>query len=224
MKTLEQFINENKGKPNVGTTPGNTGECVGLIMKFAMENGCPQFWGNAKDLYANAPIEYFEKIPNSPNAYPVSGDILIYDYTWGGGFGHTGIIVSSDPKSDSYTIFEQNLPFGATPRIETRNNWSGVIGWIRIKNYKEDNCEEEKQTLEDTIQDLRKQRTERDLRISDLEKTINTERKDHDKETKRLNDQITYLNGVIEAKDKEQKNTASKEEILMLLKILIFGR
>lgn len=142
--TLDEFIKKYEGKEDVGNTPGNIDQCVGLVMVWVEELGLPHFWGHAKDLYANAPEQHFIKIPNSPDAYPIEGDILVYGSSWGGGYGHTGIIVSSNPQEDSYKIFEQNIPLEQNPRVVTRDNWNGAIGWLRPKVYTPDPCAEVK--------------------------------------------------------------------------------
>lgn len=142
---INEFIKKYTGVNNVGNTPENRGQCVGLVSVWMDVFNIPHLWGHAKDLFNNAPETHFQKIKNKQYVYPVAGDILVYDSTWGGGYGHTGIIVSCDPESDSYKIFEQNLPTGHAPQTAIRNNWKGVIGWLRIRGYsppKENPCEE----------------------------------------------------------------------------------
>jgi hypothetical protein len=128
--TLGPFVAEYLGKPNVGTNQVNAGECVGLVMKYITSQGIPWFPGNAKDLYANASPEYFDKIKGQ---IPQEGDIAVFNEAWGNGLGHTGIIVNA--SSQSFTLFEQNNPYGSPPRIggHPASHYGTIIGYLRIK-------------------------------------------------------------------------------------------
>lgn len=127
---LEDFIEKYKGIKNVGNTPGNKGQCTGLVMVYIKELQLSHIWGHAKDLFQNALSNQYEKIENAPNIYPNEGDIICWNSTTGGGYGHVAIVVSSDPEKDTVEVFEQNNPFGNPPRIYTYSNWRGIIGWL----------------------------------------------------------------------------------------------
>ena len=135
MTILSEFIRQYIGKKDVGNTKDNRGECVGLVSIWQDTFNVPHVWGHAKDLYLNSPSEYFDKILQSPKAYPIEGDILCWGETKGSGDGHTAIVISSDPKKDTVEVFESNNPYGEPPRIHTYSNWSGIIGWLRPKEY-----------------------------------------------------------------------------------------
>lgn len=140
---LQAFIDKYAGQANVGDTPENTGECVGLIEVWLNEQGHPaNVWGNAKDLLANAGPE-FVVISNTADNYPLPGDILCFNGRWGGGFGHTGVVTSANV--DNFTLFEQNNPTGSAPHLVDHPNYSNVQGWMRLKNN---------QGGEEVIQDL----------------------------------------------------------------------
>ncbi len=129
--TLQDFITKYTNIPNVGDTDINKGQCVGLIEVWTDNLGLPHTWGNAKDLLANADTTKFQVIkndPNNTNQFPVPGDVMTWDSTWGNGNGHTGVIVTAN--GNNFDCFEQNNPTGHTPIINHHNNYSGVLGWL----------------------------------------------------------------------------------------------
>jgi len=128
---LSDFIEKYGGKKNVGNTPGNSGECVGLIMVYIQELGLSHIWGNARDIFQNAPDNQYEKIENAPDIYPNEGDILCWNGTMGGNHGHIAIVISSDPEKDTVEVFESNNPYENPPRKHTYSNWRGIIGWLK---------------------------------------------------------------------------------------------
>lgn len=168
MKTLTQFIADLNGKGNIGNTPENKGQCVGLAFAWILNLGHSHFYGHAKDLYANAPTSEYTKIKNSPNVYPIAGDIPVWDKSVGGGYGHIAVVIGSNKADDSFTVIEQNNPLNAPCRVYTYKNWNGVIGWLRPKNLPTDTTE----ALEAKIEELRTQREEYRKEISILQDNI----------------------------------------------------
>ncbi|MDQ0672926.1 hypothetical protein QFZ36_000487 [Pseudarthrobacter siccitolerans] len=130
--TLQGFIYRYTGVAGVGNTPENKGECVGLVQVWDELRGLPHTWGHAKDLLNNADLNAFDVFLNNPTNYPLPGDVLCFNGRWGGGFGHTGVIVSAD--TNGFTLFEQNNPTGSKPRLVEHPNYSNVQGWMRSKN------------------------------------------------------------------------------------------
>ncbi|MFB9653911.1 CHAP domain-containing protein [Pseudarthrobacter oxydans] len=130
---LQAFIDKYTGVAGVGNTPENTGECVGLVMVWTASKGLPHTWGHARDLLANADRKAFMVIADSETNYPEPGDVLCMDGRWGGGYGHTGIVVRADAQT--YTLFEQNNPKGSAPHLVDHPNYYGVQGWMRSKTY-----------------------------------------------------------------------------------------
>lgn len=125
---LNPFMASHTGKEGVGDTPGNVGQCVGLVEVWTDSLKLPHVWGNAADLLANAPMNSYGRILNSPTNFPLPGDIVVWGKSWGGGFGHTGIVVTAHVMS--FIAFEQNDPDGSTPHLKTYT-YSGVVGWLR---------------------------------------------------------------------------------------------
>lgn len=129
---LQSFIDKYTGVAGVGNTPENTGECVGLVMVWTASNGLPHTWGHARDLLANADRKAFMVIANSETNFPLPGDVLCWNGRWGGGYGHTGVVVSAD--ANTFTTFEQNNPKGSAPRLVKHASYSNVQGWMRPTN------------------------------------------------------------------------------------------
>ena len=128
MVDLSMFIRKYLGVASTGDTPGNQGQCVGLIENWLDANGKPHVPGNAADLLANAPKSFYTLTLNSPANYPPVGAVVCWGPSWGGGFGHTAIVVASNVNK--LVVFEQNNPTGAPPLVAT-HDYSGVVGWIR---------------------------------------------------------------------------------------------
>ena len=147
---LLEFINKYFGVANVGDTDANKGQCVGLIEVWADTYNTAHDWGNAKDLLANADPNSFDIVQNDPtnlNQFPPAGAIMVWGETWGGGEGHTGVVVAAN--GTSFACFEQNNPTGSAPIINYHPNYSGVLGWLIIKLY------QSPQQIEDSLRAAR---------------------------------------------------------------------
>jgi len=133
MLNLTDFINKYTGQANVGDTPQNKGQCVGLI-EIWLDNlsiNDPHLWGNAKDLLNNADPFKFDIIINTPQNVPEAGDIIVWNSNLGNGNGHTGIFCSGNVNN--FNCFEQNDPIGSTPHAKTYD-YKNVIGWLHPKS------------------------------------------------------------------------------------------
>ena len=129
MIPLVPFIQQYLDQPNVGDTPENKGQCVGLIEVWLDQNKRPHIWGNAKDLLDNADPHVYRIIKNSPTNFPQAGDVIVWGATWGGGRGHTAVVVAA--TVNVVASFEANNPEGHNPQI-LMHDYSGVLGWIRF--------------------------------------------------------------------------------------------
>lgn len=125
---LNDFINQYTGKKDVGDTPQNIRECVGLVETWFDTLLEPHVWGNAKDLYANAGAGY-----TKGTSWPAPADSAgVMDGSWGDGAGHTWISLGDG------RVFEQNNPVGSTPHVSNYGSArpKGYIGWILPDNFK----------------------------------------------------------------------------------------
>lgn len=124
---LELFISAYIGVGKVGDTEANLGQCVGLVEKWLDQCGFPHIYGNAKDLLANADLTIYRTIRNLPTNAPAGGNIVCWDQSWGGGFGHTAVVLAANARF--LVVFEQNNPDGNPPVVAT-HGYTGVLGWI----------------------------------------------------------------------------------------------
>ena len=127
MVDLPTFISNYLGKANTGDTAQNRGQCVGLVEVWLDANKKPHIWGNAADLLNNAPLKFYKVVRNIPTNIPPVRSIVCWDTTWGGGAGHTAIVVASNVNL--LVVFEQNDPDGSAPVVAT-HNYGGVQGWL----------------------------------------------------------------------------------------------
>ena len=128
----DAFFNQYNLQSNVGNNEVNKGECVGLASVFMDYFNIPHVYGNAKDIFYNAPDEYFEKILNTIDAIPQKGDIICWDGKMGGGYGHIGMD-NGNAKQLTLDVFQQNDPTGSNCHVKTYN-YNNIIGWLRVKN------------------------------------------------------------------------------------------
>ena len=88
----------------------------------------------AKDIW-NVGTDKFDKIADSASLVPQPGDVLIYGSTWGGGYGHVEVVISSDANGSN--IVGQNLRGNATdPVTRVYRTWAGMRGLIGVMRPK----------------------------------------------------------------------------------------
>lgn len=113
-----------------------TPQCVDPVQLYARILGAPRFSGNAQDIY-NQPGDFFTQIANTPDNFPVKGDIVVLSDKFNGTDGHVGISIG---KADINTcdLWEQNDPIGHDLQIKTYSYTNAygeiqVLGWLRPK-------------------------------------------------------------------------------------------
>ena len=127
---LIAFLAAYLDKTGTGTTPENRGQCVGLVELWLLSIGAPVIWGNAIDLLRNADPRNYIVTRNSPTNHPNAGDVIVWDASFGGGYGHTAIVLAGTPSR--VAVFEQNNPTHSAPTIAT-HAYTGVQGWLTVK-------------------------------------------------------------------------------------------
>ena len=127
MIDLATFIGQYLGVANTGENSVNKGQCVGLIEVWLTANKKPHIPGNAVDLLANADLKVYKMFANKPNNIPPAGAVVCWNATWGGGYGHTAVVVAANVSQ--LVVFEQNDPTGAPPVVRT-HNYNGIAGWL----------------------------------------------------------------------------------------------
>jgi len=130
--TLQGFIKTNIGKfIEVAGSPGAENQCVDLANAFLRDvlNHPIVEWTNARD-FPSKLTKNFIWIPNTPEAIPQPGDIMIWQHNkW----GHVGIFIEGN--INSFRSFDQNYPTGTPAHIQKHNYLNPrVAGWLRSKN------------------------------------------------------------------------------------------
>ena len=128
--TLIAFLARYLGALGTGTTPENTGQCVGLVERWLAALGVGPIWGDAKDLLANADPRWYTVERNAPDNYPPPGAVVCWNASWGAGHGHTAVVLAATRLH--MAVFEQNDPTGALPLAAT-HGYAGVQGWLTVK-------------------------------------------------------------------------------------------
>ena len=129
-ESLLAFVQKYLGVANTGDTPGNAGQCVGLVEVWCDINRKPHIAGNAVDLLGNAALGSYTVTKNGPSNFPPAGAIVCWDGSWGAGYGHTAVVLAANAMQ--LVVFEQNDPEGAAPIVAT-HSYGGVAGWIVAK-------------------------------------------------------------------------------------------
>ncbi len=127
---LLAFVQKYLGHANTGDTPGNMGQCVGLVEVWIDVNKHPHIAGNAVDLLDNADLAHYQLFRNGPTNFPPAGAIVCWDGSWGAGYGHCAVVLAAN--SMQLVVAEQNDPEGAAPLVAT-HSYGGVAGWLVFK-------------------------------------------------------------------------------------------
>ncbi len=129
MSVVDTFASKYNGQ-KIKSPHGIAGQCVSVSSEFAVEQGWPELFGSGDDtayhIWLNG-VAGYEKIPNTPSNFPSVGDIMFFGPTYGGGGGHTGVVVSAN--ANSVTLVEQNDPYGSAVHEKTYN-YNGACGWF----------------------------------------------------------------------------------------------
>lgn len=132
MPTVQDL--ENAHKVKFGTDDANFGQCTAVADAWEEMLGLPMVYGNAVDVFGNAPVSQYIKTENSETNFPVPGDIIVWHQDPRVGtnaFGHIAVVVAADVNS--VIVFEQNDTIGGgdgSPRQHTFVNYAGVTGWL----------------------------------------------------------------------------------------------
>lgn len=110
------------------------GQCVQGVCFFVAENGKPVIWADAYQWWSGGLFpEHYDRIPNSADAVPQPGDIIV----WGpntpgsGGAGHIAVCLQPRPGTGTFVSVDQN--WGGKTIHTVIHNYNNVVGWLRIK-------------------------------------------------------------------------------------------
>lgn len=138
---LNEFIKKYSGK-KVDWDGYYGGQCVDLARQYIDEvlelnqprgvRGACNFWDNFdSDQNLNG---QFEKIKNTLPFIPQAGDIMIWDCSVGGGYGHISIVTEAD--INKFTSFDQNWRALNVCEL-TKHDYKNVLGVFRKKELSE---------------------------------------------------------------------------------------
>jgi hypothetical protein len=145
------WVETNRGEPATNE------QCVDLWRAYNKKViGGPFMLGNAVDFWTIYPVDFYDKIPNTPTAVPRLGDVIIWGTTYGK-YGHIAICTDiADTKG--FTSFDQNDPLNSSCHYQP-HKYTGVLGWLRPKHLPQDvNAEDQtainilKQGLEGSLE------------------------------------------------------------------------
>ncbi|MEM5875578.1 MAG: CHAP domain-containing protein [Candidatus Aenigmatarchaeota archaeon] len=138
---LKNFISKWLNKYLEVVDPTNKNQCFDLIVAWCDELGIPRVFSHlyAYQIYTvdtDDKKKYFDKIPNTADAYPQAGDIVVWAKTYNGTAGHTAIATglhqTQGKSTDWFEAFSQNDPVGS-PCILKKYSYNHVLGWLRPK-------------------------------------------------------------------------------------------
>ena len=135
--TVNDFFVKYNGKPvDFDHYYGN--QCVDLYRQFVKE--ClvyPQSPGvtGAADIWNTYLKDYYLRIDNTPDGVPQLGDVVIWNKSAGGGFGHVAVFSSGD--TNNFISYDQNWPVGSYCHFQN-HNYTNVLGWLRPNKFIEE--------------------------------------------------------------------------------------
>lgn len=139
--TLDQLVTKYEGY-KTDDYDGNGIQCIDLIKAYVKEvfGITPGAWGHAKEYlnswntYSALKNNFTRHYYSSTNKFvPQKGDILVFDETFGGGYGHVAIALSGCTSSKLIS-FDQNITTSKVCTKKTRNSYSGLAGVLRPKD------------------------------------------------------------------------------------------
>lgn len=107
-------------------------QCFDLIQKWNRDYLKAPFIGGdyAYQIYGQL-LNWYTSIPNTPDAIPQKGDIVVWSKGYNNFAGHTGVATGKGDLN-TFECFEQNDPIGSVSHLKTYN-YNYVIGWLRLK-------------------------------------------------------------------------------------------
>lgn len=127
MHSVTSFIKQVDQK-KINTDGADSGQCTAIPHLWEKLNGWPIVKGNAKDTFTNAPTSSYKKVKNAADNFPPPGAIMVWGSSWGGGYGHTGVVVSAN--AHTFKAVEQNNGDHGLAHVVTHAHYNGVLGWF----------------------------------------------------------------------------------------------
>ena len=208
---IDQFLAKYQNKSN--DFDGAYGaQCFDLFQFYNRDvvGGSFVSGNGAVDIWTTYPKDLYEKIPNSPTAYPKKGDVIVWGSAYGP-YGHVAIASEDgNPQTDSFTVLSQNDPVGVPSIYKTYSDWKGVLGWLRPKQKAED-------PLQACLREhasLLKQLENANAKCLSLQDSVSTLNKDL------LNSRMDTEKALNDLKSANRELTVTKNKLIDIQKIL----
>lgn len=201
--TLNQFVDKWNGK-KADWDGAYAGQCVDLFRYYCDEVlgirqpagvwGAGNFWSD----FASDPVlvANFTQMQNTADFIPKEGDVAIWNFSAGGGFGHIAIVVGKDHTTSYFNSFDQNWSRVSYCEL-VKHNYTNIFGFLRPKKeleMAEDMMQIAKSTFEKLVgnstkydefvkagysqaQQVIDQKADLDKKVSDYAKTIESQDK-----------------------------------------------
>ena len=182
---FRDFLNKWNGRHVEVVDPTNKNQCFDLAVAFLDFLKLPRSFNHyfAYSIYTNptnVTKENFDLIPNTTDAKPKAGDIVVWGKSFNGTAGHVAIATGEGKTEGKYTdwfgALSQNDPLGSVCIVKNYK-FNHVLGWLRYKKGEQimENCEEIKKQLKEKTEletELRGIVYEKQGKIETKDKTI----------------------------------------------------
>jgi hypothetical protein len=141
--TIKQFVDKWIGK-ELDWDNFYGGQCVDLFRYYCDEVlqikqpagvwGAANFWTN----FDTDPVlrDNFTKISNTADFVPLEGDVAVWNFNAGGGFGHIAIVIGNDHTKSYFHSFDQNWSRVSYCEI-VKHTYTNFYGVLRPKQIPE---------------------------------------------------------------------------------------
>jgi len=126
---VDRFYARTNGQ-RINSCGGIMGQCVAGVQSYTNVElgigGCPAFpVAGAKDMFGTR-TDAFDWVRNTPTGVPPRGAIMVWNANMGGGWGHTGVVVSANVNN--FNAYQQNDPYSSGMHVKAYD-YNNVIGW-----------------------------------------------------------------------------------------------
>lgn len=132
--TFNEFISKYDGK-GIDFDKSFGFQCFDLYRQYCKEvlnvpQSPPTGTLGASIIWDNYLKDHFNAIPNTPDVFPINGDIVIWKKAVSLPYGHVAVAISGNLKE--FISFDQNWPSGSFCHKQS-HNYNNVRGWLRKK-------------------------------------------------------------------------------------------
>jgi hypothetical protein len=152
--TIQEFITKYNGRTLgvTGSQPGENdyGQCTAIVHAFERDNGLPIVYGDARDTYKNSMVggtsSPYKQLAYTSGVIPPVPSVVVWNGTWGGGFGHTAVVTQAD--ATGFYALSQNDPTDSKVAMKRYNYSSAITGFFYPKTNQGDDMASKEQLIE----------------------------------------------------------------------------